>query len=82
MAFTAAKYMYESTVIGFTEFSMDIVDMEMVSPVVVELSGDQKPDCIRLIVKMIPKKMLVSFDSKPAATCQRKMLQKSTPSAL
>jgi iterative type I PKS product template protein len=61
MAFTAAKYVYDKMNIEFDEFSMDIVDMEILSPIYLELSGERSARPIQISATFAEDKVCLEF---------------------
>ena len=64
MAFTAAKYLHEKVTPNFADKCMDIVDMEILSPVILELSEEQKPQRIRISATLAQGEVSVRFSDK------------------
>ncbi|KAH8585608.1 beta-ketoacyl synthase [Bisporella sp. PMI_857] len=61
MALTAAKYLYEQTMPDFTDLSMDVVDMEILAPVILDLSDGHEQQHIRITATLADGKVSIRF---------------------
>ena len=64
MAFTAAKYLHENTTPTFDDLSMDITDMEILAPVILELSEEPKPQRLRISAVLTQGQVCIQFSDK------------------
>ncbi|KAJ5768708.1 ketoacyl-synt-domain-containing protein [Penicillium odoratum] len=78
MAFTAAKYLYDKTTIEFDHLSMDIVDMEILSPVILELSGERSPRLMRISATITQDKVCIEFSDSMTADAPSTLYAKCT----
>ena len=64
MAFTAAKYLHENITPTFDDLCMNIVDMEILAPVILELSGERKPQRLRISAALTQGQVRIQFSDK------------------
>lgn len=76
MAFTAAKFLHENTTPEFDDLCMNITDMEILAPVILELSGGRKPQHLRILATLTQGQVHLQFLDKevsdPTATLYAK----------